>query len=64
MISVFNVLGQRVRVLVDREIDAGNEKTVVWDGTDERGLPVASGVYLYRIQQSHFAKTRRMILMR
>jgi hypothetical protein len=63
-ITVFNVLGQSVKVLVDREFLAGATETVVWDGTDLRGIPVSSGIYIYRIEQDRFAKTRRMLLLR
>ena len=65
LITVYNVLGQKVKVLVDREIsNLGPQEPVVWQGDDEMGNPVASGLYFYRIQKDHFAKTRRMILMR
>jgi hypothetical protein len=42
----------------------GKVQTVNWDGTDYRGNHVAGGLYLYRIEQGQFARTRRMILMR
>jgi len=66
-LCVFNVIGQLVKVLVDREFSAGEvgyTDIAVWDGTDVRGIPVATGLYLYRIEQDHFSQTRRMILMR
>ena len=63
-ITVFNVLGQRVRVLVDGDFKAGTRDEVVWDATDQAGNTVSSGVYFYRIEQDQFAKTRRMLLLR
>lgn len=63
-ITVFNILGQKVKVLLDQECKAGDSGTVEWDGTDMHGMPVASGMYFYRIEQNMLAKTRRMILMR
>ena len=66
-LTIYNILGQRVKVLVDRKIDAyetGRLMTETWDGTDEYGRRVASGVYIYRIQQDHFAKTKRMLLLK
>lgn len=63
-ITVFNLLGQKVKVLLDEECKAGTSGTVEWDGTDMHGMPVASGMYFYRIEQNMLAKTRRMILMR
>jgi hypothetical protein len=64
ILSIFNVLGQRVRVLLDREVEAGYTDEIIWDGRDEWGQPVASGVYFYRIQQEKFALTQKMLLMR
>ncbi len=63
-LSIYNVIGQLVKVLVDREIAERCVEEVVWDSRDERGNPVASGIYFYRIQQGQFAKARRMLLMR
>jgi fibronectin type 3 domain-containing protein len=64
-LTIYNVLGQQVRILVDRVIGKdGLEGTAVWDGKDQKGNPVASGVYIYRIQQHQFAMTKRMLLMR
>ncbi|NQT26121.1 T9SS type A sorting domain-containing protein, partial [candidate division KSB1 bacterium] len=64
MLTIYNILGQRVTTLIDRKAAAGERGIVVWDGKDYRGVQVASGVYLYRIQQGHFAKTKRMLLVR
>ncbi len=64
-LTVYNILGQQIKVLVDDELSASTEAyEVEWDGTDEMGKPVASGIYLYRIQQENYAKARRMLLMR
>ena len=62
-LMIFNVLGQVVKTLVD-ENKVPDRYTVEWDGTNEQGLRVASGVYFFRLQQGSFAKTRRMLLMR
>jgi len=62
-LTIYNILGQRVKVLVDENLPEG-DYLKEWDGKDQKGNFVASGVYLYRIQQENFAKTRRMILMR
>jgi len=60
---VYNLLGQRVRTLVD-EYQAAGHKSVHWDGTDEDGNQVASGVYFYRIEAGQFTDARKMILMK
>ena len=60
---VYNLLGQEVRVLVNEKLEAGFF-TATWDGTDELGRRVASGVYLYRMQAGAFSATQRMLLLK
>lgn len=62
-ISVFNVLGEKVRILADKMYAAG-EHAVVWDGTDAGGAQVSSGVYFYRMVTGKFTATRKMALVR
>ena len=62
-IEIFNILGQKVRDLVDEEVSAGY-KQVVWDGRDNAGKPVASGVYLYQLKAGSFKEAKRMILLK
>lgn len=57
-VEIFNVLGQRVRILVDEELQPGY-KQVVWDGTDQSGNPVASGVYFYRLKAGYLFSTMK-----
>ena len=61
-LEVFNVLGQRIATLVDRERPAGFH-TASWDATDAAGQAVAAGVYLYRLQGDGMHLTRRMVLV-
>ncbi len=61
-LSVFDLLGRRVRVLAKGPRTAG-QHTVVWDGTDEQGRAVGAGVYLYRLRTADFAQTRKMVLV-
>lgn len=60
---VYDMLGQKVRTLVDNHQEAG-AYTVPWDGHDSAGRAVASGTYFYRIQAEGFSKTRKMTLLR
>lgn len=61
---VYNLLGQVVARLSDG-IRAPGRYTVVWDGRNTEGAPVASGVYLYRITTTDgFTQTRRMTLLK
>ncbi|MCK4223612.1 MAG: T9SS type A sorting domain-containing protein [candidate division Zixibacteria bacterium] len=62
-LSVYNVLGQKIKTLVD-EFQAAGHKTVHWDGTDEDGNKVASGIYFYRIKAGDFTEAKKMILMK
>jgi hypothetical protein len=62
-LSVYNILGQRVRVLVDDVQDPGSH-LVHWDGHNDRDLPVASGVYFYRIEAGSDQAIRKMVMMR
>mgnify|MGYP006277954987 CR=1 FL=1 len=60
---IYNMLGQQVRTLVDEQLSAG-PKTVTWNGTDDSGAPVSSGIYFYRLQAADFQETRKMVLMK
>ena len=62
-LSIYNSLGQLVRVLVDKELPAGHHQAV-WDGRDFNGSVLASGLYFYQIKADKFVKTTRMILMK
>ncbi|MDE3000994.1 MAG: T9SS type A sorting domain-containing protein [Gemmatimonadota bacterium] len=62
-LAIYSVLGQEVRVLVDERHEAGGF-TATWDGTDDLGRRVASGIYLYRLEAGDFTAARRMLLLK
>lgn len=62
-LSVYNLLGQKVRTLVD-EFQSAGLKNVKWDGKDENGANVASGVYFYKIKAGEFTETKKMIMLK
>ena len=62
-VSIFNIMGQRVRVLADQFQTAGFHE-IPWDGRDDGGQPVASGVYFYHIQAGSENLSRKMVLLR
>jgi hypothetical protein len=62
-LAVYNIQGRRIRTLVDEDRYEG-EHRVSWDGTDELGVDVAAGVYMYRLAQEEHEETRKMILVR
>jgi hypothetical protein len=62
-LTVYNVLGQKVRTLADRSYSAG-EQSVAWDGRDDRGTEVSSGVYFYRLNCDTGTITKKMLLLK
>jgi len=62
-LSVYNAKGEKVRMLLDKEMTAG-QKSVDWNGRSDEGRAVASGVYFYCLKAGEFEETRKMILMR
>ena len=62
-LSVYNVLGQQVNTLVDRDMSAGNH-TITWDGRGDDGSSVASGVYFYRLKTAAFSETKKMMMLK
>lgn len=62
-IEVYNILGQVVHSLVDREFTEGTHR-VIWDGRNKAGLDAASGVYLYRFEAGDVVETRKMVIVR
>jgi hypothetical protein len=63
ILKIYNLLGQEVRTLVNGNQEAGYKK-VAWDGMNNKGTRVASGIYIYRIKAGDFVKARKMILMK
>ena len=62
-ISVFNILGQKIKTLVDGYQDAGNH-SVSWDGTNAGGDVIATGVYFYMLETSDLSISKKMILIK
>ncbi len=62
-LEVFDALGQRVGVLLDGTLAEGRH-TVQWDGRDQLGRPLGSGIYFYRLYSGGSERVRRMVLLR
>jgi len=60
---IYNIRGQKVKVLLNESLDCGNH-SVVWNGRDDGNRPVASGVYFARLEQSGVTKINKMMLMK
>ncbi len=62
-IDVYNILGRKVKTLVDEFRSAGTHQTD-WDGRSDDGVQVSTGVYFYRIMTDSFSSTRKMVLLK
>ncbi len=63
-LEIYNILGQKVKDLIDEKVTAGYKK-VVWDGTNNTGKGVASGVYFYRLKVAdEFTEIKKMTMLR
>ncbi len=63
-LEVFNLKGQRVKVLFDGWMEPGRNRSVVWDGTDESGKSVSSGIYTYRLEIDNRIMTGKALLIK
>lgn len=63
VLEVYNLLGQRVRTLIN-EVQKPDNYNVTWDGKDNQRVDLSDGVYFYRIKSGCFVKTNKMILLR
>ncbi|MCH8928313.1 MAG: T9SS type A sorting domain-containing protein [Candidatus Marinimicrobia bacterium] len=62
-IVIFNLLGQKVATLVDDELVAGFHSTQ-FNGLTDRGRPLSSGIYFYRMTTGGFSKTQKMMFLK
>jgi photosystem II stability/assembly factor-like uncharacterized protein len=63
-LAVFNIKGQKVKILTNNEFNKGNH-SVSWDGVDESGKPVSSGVYFYKLNVNGKSESvQKMLLLK
>ena len=62
-LTIYNIRGRKVKMLVDSEYEPGSHR-VVWDGRNDRGQRVTSGVYLYTLRSEAKTYTKKMILVK
>ena len=62
-LTIYNMLGQKVRTLVSGGLVAGTY-SVIWDGRDDADRQVATGIYLYRLDAGSFSEQRKMVLIK
>ena len=64
-VAVYNLKGQKVKTITKGEFDEGNY-SVIWNGDDESGKPVSSGIYFYKFktESGNYTSTKKMLLMK
>jgi len=62
-ITIYDVMGRKVKSLVNK-IESAGYKSVSWDATNELGLPVAAGMYIYTIETTSFRQMKKMVLLK
>jgi hypothetical protein len=62
-LRIYNIVGQVVRTMVADRQSAGRYQ-VQWNGTDDRGMPVSSGIYFYQISAGNFQDVKRLMLLK
>ena len=62
-LAIYNLMGQKIRTLSSGEMTPGYH-AIVWDGTNDLGSQVATGMYFYAIQTSEFQATKKMLFMK
>jgi hypothetical protein len=61
--TIYNALGQRVRSFEEQSMSAGNQR-LIWNGTDDHGHSLGSGVYFYRLSRGTDVTTGKMLLLK
>jgi len=63
-LEIYNVMGQRVNTIIKNEMYNAGIYEVVWNGLDRNNLPVASGMYIYRITAGEFTEVKSMMFLK
>jgi len=62
-LAIYNILGQKVRTLVEGRLKAGPQ-TLSWDGKNEEGNDLSSGIYFYQLRSGEVSQTKRLVLLK
>ncbi|NIT61380.1 MAG: T9SS type A sorting domain-containing protein, partial [Aliifodinibius sp.] len=62
-LEIFNVLGQRVKTLINEKLNP-DEYEIKWDGKNDSGKLLGSGIYFYRLKAGDYVKSRKMIFLK
>jgi hypothetical protein len=63
LLEIFDIFGKRIKTLIDDELETGTYK-VEWNGRDEKGNPLSSGIYIYRLSTGKVFLTKKMTLIK
>jgi len=63
-ISIYNLMGQKVKTLISENIIDGGYKTLRWNGTDASGQVVSSGMYIVNIIANDIFKTQKILFLK
>ncbi|MFQ5499251.1 MAG: T9SS type A sorting domain-containing protein [Candidatus Zixiibacteriota bacterium] len=63
-LELFNILGQHIRTLASGKILSAGGNSIEWDGRNQKGNAVASGVYFYRLTAGNQTATKKMLLLK
>jgi flagellar hook assembly protein FlgD len=63
-VQVYNILGELVKTLVDNTQMPAGYHSIRWNGTNQMGMSVASGIYLYHVEAGTHQSTHRMVLLK
>ena len=62
-LSIYDLTGRKVKSLVNENQSEG-QKTIQWDATNDNGLSVSAGVYLYTIKAGEYTQTKKIVLLK
>ena len=63
-VTVYDVTGRKVKTLIDDKVMSAGRNEVTWNGLNQKGNAVSSGLYFYRVSTSDYSKIRKMVLMK
>ncbi len=63
-LKIYNIMGQVVKTLVNDQVQAKGTYEITWDGTNDAGIRVSSGTYIYSLEFGNFKKSKRMMLVK
>lgn len=62
-LSIYNVLGEKV-IILDKGMKLAGEYSAIWDGQDDQGVQVASGIYLYTLNAGNRVLVKKLVLLK